>query len=148
MSQFKEEYNKLFKLVASHDTSPDNEPWFYLEVKNLIDKYGKKAAIQFALNESWSEYTFELLVKAGLREIPKEILLPYLQTDNEDNMYCTAFSLAACGYQEGFKLLKQFADKTHKLSKNIHPKIDILPDLEFINDDRILEIKNICNLEL
>ena len=142
--EFKEKYNKLFKVVAAHDTSPDDEPWFFIEVKKLIKKYGNEIAITFAQKEQWPEYTFELLVKSGLREISKEILLPYLQTNNEDNLYCAAFSLAACGYQEGFDILKEFANKTHLLSKYIHPNADILPDLSFIKDDRVLEIVTIC----
>ena len=144
--EFKEKYDKLFKLVASHDASPDDKPWFFLEVKKIIDRYGNEVAIQFAINESWSEYTFELLDKAGLREIPKEILIPYLQTSNEDNLYCIAFSLAACGYQEGFDLLKQFVNQTHPLSKHIHPIADILPDLNYIQDARIEEIKQLCKI--
>jgi hypothetical protein len=142
--EFKEKYDKLFKLVASHDTSPEDEPWFFKEVQKLLKTYGDEIAIQFAKSENWPEYTFELLVKSGLKEIPKDILLPYLQTDNEDNFYCIAFSLAACGYQEGFDLLKQFVNQTHPLSKNIHPITDILPDLNYIEDARIEEIKQLC----
>lgn len=142
--QFSKKFNKLFKLVASHDTSPDDEPWFFKEVNKLITEHGNDVAIQFAQSEKWPEYTFELLVKSGLREIPKETLLPYLQTDNEDNMYCTAFTLAACGYQEGFDILKAFANQSHPLSKNTHPVADILPDLEYIEDERTKEIKDLC----
>ena len=146
LSEFKQKYDKLFKLVASFDTSPDDEPWFFKEVQQLIETYGNEVAIQFAQKENWPEYTFELLVKSGLRYIPKDILLPYLQTNNVDNMYCTAFCLAACEYQEGFEVLKQFAIKKHPLSKNIHPIVDILPDLEYIKDDRVEEIKALCKI--
>lgn len=144
--EFKEKYDKLFKLVASLDTSPDDEPWFFKEVQQLIEIYGNEVAIQFAQSENWPEYTFELLIKSGLREIKKEVLLPYLKTNNEDNTYCIAFSLAACGYQEGFDVLEQFAIQKHPLSKNTHPIADILPDLEFIKDDRVEEIKALCKI--
>lgn len=144
VNNFKIAYDKLFKLVASRDTSPDDEPWFFEEVNKLINEHGNDVAIHFAQSEKWPEYTFELLVKSGLREIPEETLLPYLQTNNEDNMYCTAFALAACGYQEGFDILKAFANQTHPLSKSTHPVDDILPDLEYIVDERTKEIKTIC----
>ncbi len=144
LDKFKSVYDKLFKLVSSHDTSPDDEPWFFEELNKLINDYGNEVAIQFAQNEKWPEYTLELLVKSGLREIPKDILLPYLETNNEDNMYCTAFCLAACGYQEGFDVLKSFVNQTHPLSKNTHPGVDILPDLSFIKDSRVDEIKMLC----
>lgn len=144
MTNFKNAFDKLFKQVSSYGTSPDDEPWFYEELNKLIDNYGREIAIEFAQNEKCPEYTFELLTKSGLREIPKEILLPYLRTDNADNMYCTAFALAACGYDEGFNILKSFASQTHPLSKSIHPTEDILPDLSFINDSRVNEIKKFC----
>ncbi len=144
LNQFTEAYDHLFKLVSSHDTTPDDEPWFFEEVQKLIESYGTEIAIEFAQKEPWPEYTFELLVKSGLREIPKEILLPYLQTENEDNMYCTAFALASCGYQEGFDILKAFANQSHPLSKNTHPIADILPDLNYIQDERTKDIKDLC----
>lgn len=51
---------------------------FFEAVNKLITQYGNVVVIEFAKNEKWSEYTFELLVKSGLRQIPKETLLPYL----------------------------------------------------------------------
>ena len=59
-------------------------------------------------------------------------------------MYCTAFALAACGYDEGFEVLKAFANQTHPLNKNIHPAGDILPDLSYLKDSRVDEIKILC----
>lgn len=144
INSFAKEFDNLFKFVASHDTSPDDEPWFFKEVKQLINQHGNEVAIAFAQKESWPEYKFELLVKSGLRGIKKEILLPYLNTENEDNVYCTAFCLAGCGYQEGFDILKAFANQTHPLSKNTHPIADILPDLEYITDERTKEINSLC----
>lgn len=148
MNSFNSAFDKLFTLVSSNDTSPDDAPWFYKELNKLINDYGNDVAIQFAQSEKWPEYTFELLVKSGLREIPKEMLLPYLKTDNEDNLYATAFALAACGYDEGFDVLRAFANQTHPLMKNIHPTLDILPDLSFIKDARVAEIKTLCQLNL
>ena len=139
---FAEEYDKLRD--ALYDFIPDDEPWFFPAVGELIEAYDKSIIIEFAQNDHWPEYTFELLVKSGLREIDKEVLLPYLNTHSDDNLYCTAFCLSACGYQEGFDILTQFADKSHKLSKHFHPPTDILPDLDFINDKRVEPIKDIC----
>lgn len=144
MNNFNSAFDKLFEWVSSYNTSPDNEPWFYQELNKLINDYGDDVAIQFAQSEKCPEYTFELIVKSGLRDIPKEILLPYLKTDNEDNMYCTAFALAACGYDEGFDVLRAFANKTHPLIENIDPAFDILPDLSYIKDSRANEIKILC----
>ncbi|SDS52287.1 hypothetical protein SAMN05216503_3333 [Polaribacter sp. KT25b] len=142
VNSFTDEYNKLYKQL--YDNIPDEESWFFPALKELIEKYDKQTAIIFATQQPWPEYTFELLVKAGLTDIDKEILIPYLKTKNEDNCYCIAFCLAACGYQEGFVVLKQFAKQTHLLSKHTHPFVDILPDLIFIKDDRISEISIIC----
>ncbi|MDC7997985.1 hypothetical protein [Gilvibacter sediminis] len=144
MNDFNTAFDKLFRMVSVYDTSPDDEPWFFEKVNKLINEHGNEVAIEFAQNEKWPEYTFELLVKSGLREIPKEVLLPYLATDNEDNMYCTAFALAACGYEEGFEILSAFADGSHPLAKTIHPGVDILPDLSYIEDARVDAIKRLC----
>ena len=142
VTEFKIAYDKLYWLL--YDFTPDDEPWFFPAVGKLIEKYGEQVAIAFAQKEAWPEYTFELLVKSGFRNIPKHILLPYLHTRNDDNIYCTAFCLAACGYQDVFDILLEFANQTHPLSKNRDPKIEILPDLEFIEDKRIHSIKKLC----
>ena len=72
MNNFNNAFDKLFKWVSSYASSPDDEPWFQEELNKLINDYGSDVAIQFAQNEEWPEYTFELLTKSGLRDIPKE----------------------------------------------------------------------------
>ena len=40
---------------------------FFEAVNKLITQHGNDVVIEFAQNEKWPEYTFELLVKSGLR---------------------------------------------------------------------------------
>ena len=141
---FAVEFEKLEK--ALHGFTPDDEPWYFPAVSKLMEDYSQQTIIRFAQGRAWPEYTFEILVKSGLRGIDKKVLLPYLDTDNDDNLYCTAFCLAACGFQDGFDILTQFANKTHPLSNNLDPFTEILPDLKFIDDPRVDPIRELCIL--
>lgn len=136
---FKNEYDKLFKSL--HGFNPEDEGWFFPGLLKLINEYGADTACEFAKNDVSPVYTTELLIKAGLRGVDKELLMKYTKQDNEDDVYGAALSLAICGYDEGFELLSQFADETHRLSKNIHPLVDMIPDLVFVKDKRAIELE-------
>lgn len=137
--EFEKEYHILYKSLNGFN--PEDEDWFLDELLKLINKYGTDIACEFAKNDSSASYTTELFIKAGLRGVDKNLLLEYTKGDNEDDVYGAALSLAICGYTEGFELLNQFADKTHKLSNNVHPIADIIPDLTFINDERAVKLE-------
>ncbi len=104
----------------------------------LITEYGTNVACEFAKNDSTAIYTTEILIKAGLRGVDKTLLLQYTKGEDEYDVYGAVLCLAICGYIEGFELLDQFIDKTHRLSKNIDPISEIIGDLEFINDKRAI----------
>lgn len=132
--EFKKEYYRLNSFL--HGFNPEDEDWFFPELQKLINKYGAEIACEVAKNDISAVYTTELFVKAGFRSVDKDLLLEYSRGDNEDDVYGAALCLAICGYSEGFELLEEFADMTHRLSKNIHPIADILPDLRFVDDAR------------
>ena len=132
--EFKKKYTELSK--ALHGFNPEDEDWFLTELLKLITEYGSDVVCEFAKNDSTAIYTTEILIKAGLRGVDKTLLLEYTKGEDEDDVYGAALCLAICGYREGFELLDQFIDKTHRLSKNIDPISDIIQDLEFINDER------------
>lgn len=132
--EFKKEYDNLNSLL--HGFNPEDEDWFFPELRKLINNYGAEIACEVAKNDISAVYTTELFVKAGFRSVDKDLLLEYSRGDNEDEVYGATLCLAICGYSEGFELLEEFANMTHRLSKNIHPIADILPDLNFINDER------------
>lgn len=137
--EFETEYDTLSKSL--HGYNPEDEEWFFDELLKLINKYGTDVACEYAKNDTSASHTMELFIKAGLRDVDKNLLLEYTRGDDEDDVYGAALSLAICGYPEGFELLNQFADKTHKLSNNIHPIADIIPDLTFINDERAVKLE-------
>ncbi|MEZ5007615.1 MAG: hypothetical protein R2753_05615 [Chitinophagales bacterium] len=137
--EFEKEYDALYKSLNGFN--PEDEDWFLPELLKLINKYGANTACEFAKNNASAIYVTELLIKAGLRDVDKTLLLEYTKGDNEDDVYGAALSLAICGYAEGFELLNQFADGSHRLSKNIHPIADIIPDLAFINDERAVRLE-------
>lgn len=137
--EFEKEFDRLNKSL--HGFNPEDEDWFFPELLKLINKYGTDIACEFAKNDSTAIYTTELLIKAGLRGVDKNLLLDYTSGEDEDDVYGAALCLAICGYAEGFELLNQFADKTHRLSKYIHPIADIMPDLAFIDDERAVNLE-------
>jgi hypothetical protein len=137
--ELEKEYDTLSKSL--HGFNPEDEDWFFPELLKLIDKYGADIVCEFIKNDASAIYITELFIKAGLRAVDKNILLKYTKGDNEDDVYGAALSLAICGYTEGFEILNQFADKTHRLSNNIHPIADIIPDLTFINDGRAAKLE-------
>lgn len=137
--ELKKEYETLSKSL--HGFNPEDEEWFFLELYKLIDKYGADIVCKFIKNDASAVYTTSLFIKAGLRAVDKNVLLIYTKGDNEDDVYGAALSLAICGHTEGFEILNQFADKTHRLSNNIHPIADIIPDLAFINDERAAKLE-------
>jgi hypothetical protein len=137
--EFEKEYDTLNKSL--YGFNPEDEDWFFPELLKLINKFGAEIACEFAKNDSTPVYTTELFIKAGLREVDKSLLLKYTKGNDEDDVYGAALSLAICGYTEGFELLNQFADEIHRLSKNIHPIADIIPDLKFINDERAIKLE-------
>ncbi|WP_370477067.1 hypothetical protein [Tamlana flava] len=141
--EFEKQYNSLEKSL--HGFSPEDVDWFLPNVFKLIQQYGSKIAIEFASKDINPIYTLELLIKAGLRDVDKTILLPYTKNKNEDTVYGAALCLAMCDYKEGFDILEQFARGTHPLQKHIHPKADILPDLKFIDDERAEILKHIID---
>lgn len=137
---FKTEFDELYKSL--HQFNPEDEQWFFPQLMKLIEKYGAEVALDFAKNEPSEIYTIELFVKAGFRDVNQSLLIDYIKHNNEDDVYSAALCLAICDYDSGFELLNQFADKTHMLSKNIDPLSDIIPDLEYVNNKKALEIKN------
>lgn len=136
---FAEAYNRLFQSL--HGFNPEDEAWFMKGVRALIKEHGTEVAIEFAKNDSNAVYTTEILAKAGLRGVDKSLLIDYTLGNNEDDVYGAALCLAICGHDEGFELLSAFARQTHRLSANIHPVADMLPDLKFIEDPMVLELE-------
>ena len=144
LAEFTRAYDELYRHVVALDGIPEDEPWFLPALGALIQKYGSETAIAFAQTQAWPEFTFELLVKAGLRGIDKDLLLQYTNTLSEDGIYCAAFCLAACGYDEGFEILTTFANRTHPLSKDIGPPTDILPDVRFLEGENAKKLEHLC----
>ena len=144
LAEFTSAYDKLYRQVTILDAIPEDELWFMSALGELIQTYGSETAIRFAQTQEWPEFTFELLVKAGLRGIDKDLLLPYTESMSEDGIYCTAFCLAACGYDEGFEILTEFATRTHPLSKDIDPVTDMLPDVRFLEGEKAKALEHLC----
>jgi hypothetical protein len=136
---FAKAFDRLFQSL--HGFNPEDEAWFMSGVRALIKEHGTEAALEFAKNDSNAVYTTEILIKAGLRGVDKSLLIAYTLGDNEDDVYGAALSLAICGHDEGFALLDAFTRQAHRLSANIHPVADILPDLKFIEDPRATELE-------
>ncbi|WP_431158125.1 hypothetical protein [Winogradskyella poriferorum] len=141
-STFAEAYQKLEKSL--HGFIPEDEPWFLPQLYQLIQDYGEKTALKYALASNWPIYHLELFIKSGLRQVDKSILLDYTNSPNEEDVYSAALCIAICGHQEGFEILEQFATYTHKLSKHIDPFTDVVPDLKFIEDPRAKQLKELC----
>lgn len=142
LAEFTEEYDKLYKKL--YEFNPEDEPWFLPALSELIQKHGSETAIAFAKTQDWPEFTFELLVKAGLRGIDKNLLLKYTDSVSEDGIYCVGFCLAVCGYEEGFEILTEFANRSHPLSKDIDPLTDILPDVRFLKGEKAKALEHLC----
>lgn len=128
------EYDKLSKEL--YGFNPEDESWFFSELFQLITKYDPEVVSDFAKNDKNPIYTTELFIKSGFRAVEKNLLIQYTKVDNVDDVYGAAISLAICGYNEGFDLLSLFVNKTHRLSDEIDPIIDILPDLKYVKDER------------
>lgn len=137
--EFEKKYTALSK--ALHGFNPEDEDWYLTELSKLITEYGTEVACEFAKKDSTAIYTTEILIKAGLRGVDKTLLLEYTKGEDEDDVYGAALCLAICGYTEGFDLLDQFVDKTHRLSKHIDPISDIIQDLIFIKDERAVKLE-------
>jgi hypothetical protein len=135
-------------MAKLHGFTPEDEPWFLPALYDLIQKHTPKNAITYAMKSAWPIYNLELYIKSGLREVSKSLLLDFAQSQKEDDVYAAALSLAICGHEEGFKLLEQFTRRNHRLSRQIDPLTDILPDLKFIDDSRALELEKWCKINI
>ncbi|PHR71896.1 MAG: hypothetical protein COA67_05765 [Lutibacter sp.] len=133
--------NKLDCLLRSVTTSPEDEEWFFPAVKELIEKFGPDKVREFVQTKPTSIYITTLLIKAGLKGVDESLLLEHLNKIDEDEVYDAALSLAIYGHSLGFEILYEFANESHKLSKHIIPKLDILPDLKFIHHPKAKELK-------
>lgn len=142
LSEFRRDYNTLYDQLRY--SNPDDEEWFYPKLFQLTQKYHSSTVVEFAKQENLPASTFEYLTKAGFRRVDKSILLELANGMYEDQVYAAILSLAICGYEEGFELLKQFATKTHKLSKAIDPLVDVLPDLKYISKHWANELTILC----
>lgn len=131
-----------------HGFSPAEEPWFLPALYARIEQFGEDTAIDYALQSNWPIYHLELFIKAGIRDINKSLLLPYLSAQTEDDVYSAALCLAICGFDDGFDVLAQFAKFEHELSKHIDPLVDILPDLLFIDNPRVKVLEQYCISQL
>jgi len=141
-STFEADFNKLLKSVV---TSPDDSEWFYPSLKKLILEYGEETARSYAESRNTPIYEICLLVKAGLKDINELLLLTHLNENNEDDVYDAALTLSIYDHPKGIETLRQFINVTHPLSKNIHPKTDILPDLKFLNTSNSKILSDLIN---
>lgn len=142
-TEFEDSFDSLMRSVC--DTSPEGEEWFFPALKKLIEKHGQDIVLKFVNSESSSAYLTSLLIKAGLKGVDEDLLLEYLNKKDEDEVYDAALSLAIYGHSLGFETLYKFANECHELSNNIIPKLDILPDLKFINHAKARELEIYIN---
>jgi len=136
VKDYKTELNEIWQLIAEDDPGD----YAINDVIQLAKKVNHKDIVD-CVREKFGTSSFEMhyLARAGIKEVEK-YLISNLELKDEEEVFWASVGLAHLGYPEAFKVLKQFADRSHPLSNFIHPFGDVLEELKKMNHQRAIEL--------